>query len=411
MRPVTAKKHSTTHIRTFLSRLLIFTVGWGFGWAMHIWWGTAPAQLAQPFFSAPSKFANAIAPTVDTVPAVVRDDPVDSIALLLQRNEFERVVGRYESFQAQTEVVAAADTRTQILSYARRLTAERRFSLAEQLLQRFLVAAYRDVEARVLLAETYRGQDDFHAAIDQYYEARGYAYRPERLQRISARIRSVVAELTEVLKRNNDNLALLALYQHLTQTEPDYAPWFIGLATAQLAVNDKEAARRSLLLVLQDPNVGTRAQMMLAKLSPVPIEPQNPEPQISAAEVTGIPLQRYGNNFVVGASPARGLDIQLLIDTGASLTIFTPDVLKQRGIRYQDTGRTGIFNTANGRVQAPIYILDSLTVGDWQVKQLEIGILDLGSQSGINGLLGMNFLSHFQFFIDQNEAVLRLSII
>ncbi len=49
-------------------------------------------------------------------------------------------------------------------------------------------------------------------------------------------------------------------------------------------------------------------------------------------------------------------------------------------------------------------------MGDWQVSQLEIGVLELGGSSAIDGLLGMNFLRHFQFFIDQNEAMLRLSI-
>ena len=114
---------------------------------------------------------------------------------------------------------------------------------------------------------------------------------------------------------------------------------------------------------------------------------------------------RYGGI----ARPARGRSVRLLIDTGASLTIFTPAVLEQRGIRYLDTGRTGVFNTANGRVQAPIYKLDSLSVGDWYVKHLEIGVLDLGSRADVDGLLGMNFLRHFRFFIDQNEAVLRLA--
>ncbi len=85
-------------------------------------------------------------------------------------------------------------------------------------------------------------------------------------------------------------------------------------------------------------------------------------------------------------------------------------MLEQRGIRYQDTGRTGVFNTANGLVRAPVYKLDALLVGDWQVSQLEIGVLDLGGSPAIDGLLGMNFLRHFQFFIDQNEALLRLSI-
>ena len=60
--------------------------------------------------------------------------------------------------------------------------------------------------------------------------------------------------------------------------------------------------------------------------------------------------------------------------------------------------------TAYRDVEAPVYKLDSLAVGDWQVNQLEIGVPGLGSQLGVDGLPGMNFLNHFQFFIDQNEA-------
>ena len=44
------------------------------------------------------------------------------------------------------------------------------------------------------------------------------------------------------------------------------------------------------------------------------------------------------------------------------------------------------------------------------VNNLETGVLDLAGQTGIDGLLGMNFLRHFRFFIDQNESELRLSI-
>jgi clan AA aspartic protease (TIGR02281 family) len=176
----------------------------------------------------------------------------------------------------------------------------------------------------------------------------------------------------------------------------------MGLAATQLALEDKAAARRSLLLVSQDPGVGAQAQALLAELDPT-------EPWDVAAEVVGIPLHRSGNHFIVDARPAHGRSIRLLIDTGASLTIFTPDVLEQRGIDYQDTGRTGVFNTANGPVRAPIYTLASLSVGDWYVNSLEIGVLDLGSRSGVDGLLGMNFLNHFRFFIDQNEAMLRLA--
>ena len=388
--------------------LLILMAGWGLGWYSYNYWGTDPNQSAQsviPAASDPVDLEETAAVFIPTAPG-----HGDNIASLLQNNEYEAVLERYESLQLQAGEAAVADARTQILSHARRLIEDRRFSVAEELLQGFLVAAYRDVEARILLAAAYRGQEEYLAAIDQLYEARGYAYRPAMLARITARIRSMVAELRQSLKNNDDQSALLALYQHLIQVEPDHAPWFMGLATTQLALDDKEAARRSLLLVAQDPDVGAQAQVMLSELTITLAELHDAEPQVSVTEVVGIPLHRNGNHFIVDARPASGGKIRLLIDTGASMTMLTPDVLEQRGVHYQDTGRTGVFNTANGRIRAPIYKLSSLTVGDWSVNQLEIGVLDLSGGSNIDGLLGMNFLRHFQFFIDQNEALLRLSV-
>ena len=395
-------------MRKLIAGLLIFTAGWGLSWFTYVYSGNNQLPSERSVILAPTNAINFSQPKAE-----LRSTPsghVDDITRLLQHYEFEAAVERYESAQVQAGDVVATEARMQILSYARQLIAESRFSLAERLLQRFLQAAYRDVEARILLAQVYLGEQDFHAAIDQFYEVKGYAYRPVMLQRISSHIRSMVTELDSSLKQSNDQNALLALYQHLAQLEPDYAPWFIGLAQAQLALDDKAAARRSLLLVSQDADVGAQAQAMLSELTIVLARENSSTSQISLTEVVGIPLHRSGNNFIVDAIPANGQSIRLLIDTGASLTILTPDVLEQYGIAYQNTGRSGVFNTANGRVRAPIYKLDSLSVGDWQVNQLEIGVLDLSGGSNINGLLGMNFLRHFQFFIDQNEALLRLSV-
>jgi clan AA aspartic protease (TIGR02281 family) len=394
-------------MRKLFFGLLILLTGWGLGWLTSHYRGLDPQQSARsPATVTPTPAYPEGAAGIDA-PAL-RVHTVDT-ALLLQRNEFAAVLERYESLQAQGDEAAVAHARAQILAHARQLIVGQRFSLAEQLLQRFLVAAYRDVEARVLLAEVYQGQQGLPAAIDQLYEARGYAWRPAMLRNITARIRSMVAGLKQTLQRNDDQHALLALYQHLVELEPDHAPWFMELAAAQLALDDKEAARNTLLLVAQDPDVGTRARAMLSELSVAFAQAQGAGAGDAASQVAGIPLTRSGNHFIVDARPDGGRSMQLLIDTGASLTIFTPEVLAQGGIRYRDTGRTAVFNTANGQVRAPVYTLDSLAIGDWQVSQIDIGVLDLGDRAGVDGLLGMNFLSHFRFFIDQNQAVLRLS--
>lgn len=394
-------------MRNLVAGLLVLVTGWGLGWYTYQHLGTDPDPSAQSLIPAASKPAG---PEAEAVFTPTLPGQEDDLASRLQRNEFEAALERYESLQDQADDAAVAAARMQILVHASQLIEDHRFTEAEQLLQGLLVAAYRDVEARILLAAAYRGQQEISAAIDQLYEARGYAYRPAMLQRITARIRSMVAELAQTLQRNNDQSALLDLYQRLVQLEPDHAPWFMKLAAAQLALDDKAAARRSLLLVSQDPDVGAQAQVLLAELDLALARMQDTEPVEATTGIVGIPLHRSGNHYLVDARPARGRSIRLLIDTGASLTIVTPEVLEQRGIRYRDTGRIRVFNTANGTVRAPVYKLDSLSVGGWYVNDLEVGVLDLGGNRGMDGLLGMNFLNNFQFFIDQNEAVLRLSV-
>lgn len=393
-------------LSSFFVALLMLLAGWWLGWYTHDRFAGQPEHIV---IREPAHAPRTVMPQ----PAV-SDAPVaasaraGTLADLPVRHDYSAALERYALLQQESSELAMT-AREEILDIARGLIDSQRYELAEELLQQFLVMAHRDVAARMLLAEVYHGQGDVRTAIDQLYEARGYAYRPVMLQRITARIRDYVAGLVQTLSRSQDHAALLLLYQHLVQQEPDYAPYFMGLADTQLVLDDLEAARRSLSLVAQDPVVGVRAQTLLAEINLALAERQEFDGGDEAAAVLGIPLQRSGNHFIVEGRPGGSHSVQLLIDTGASLTIFTPDVFERHGIRYRDTGRTRVFQTANGPVRAPVYRLAALAIGDWQVNELDIGVLDLGRNATIDGLLGMNFLSHFQFFIDQNESVLMLT--
>ena len=383
--------------------LIPLAMGLILGWFAHGLYKNEPIKQ-QATTLAPFAHAD-VSTTTSTLKKAPSTDVFDLIRQLLQRSAYFEVIEQYELLQASNDASQIEQARNQILKHAQQLVNAENYVAASQLLQRFLVASYRDSEARMLLAETYSHQQDYLAAIEQLYELRGIAFKPEDLERIKQRSHHAAYRQAELYRKNGDNTGLLNLFQNLTQKEPDHASWFIELAIAQLAVDDIEAAQYSLVLVISDPEVGEQAQTMLNKLQVSTGDKQKVDTTPQTSDITDIPLKRLGHSFLVEASSGNNENLQLLIDTGASMTILSPDVLQQ-GLDYQDTGHTRVFATANGTVRAPIYILQSLTVGEWQVEQIEVGVLEL---KGMDGLLGMNFLKHFRFFIDQHAYMLRLS--
>jgi hypothetical protein len=56
------------------------------------------------------------------------------------------------------------------------------------------------------------------------------------------------------------------------------------------------------------------------------------------------------------------------------------------------------------------YQIDALAVGQELVWDLPIAIVPLGTETGlIDGLIGMDFLGHFNFNIDQGNQELKLT--
>ena len=64
---------------------------------------------------------------------------------------------------------------------------------------------------------------------------------------------------------------------------------------------------------------------------------------------------------------------------------------------------------AAGRVDGHVTRAGSLTLGTLVMEDIEIAELELPSLNNADGLLGMNFLRQFRFFLDQDQQVLRLS--
>ncbi len=331
---------------------------------------------------------------------------------LLKRHKFEAAISLYESLQQDNDVASMDAAKKIIFSFIRQLIAQQNYKLSKKLLSHYLLAFNRDVDARLLMVEADYRAMKYQMAIDSLYLAKGHAFREDVIEGIANKTRLIVNKQADVFKNNNQYTELLALYEMLTQLEADYAPYFIGLAEAQILLGNIDAAKNNLQMLLDDVDVGHQASLMLAKLQPKVAAPETfddvEEEEQEASP--GIALFRRGNNYFIDTYPNGDDAIRMLIDTGASLTVLTPAALKKHRVKYKDTGEVRVFSTANGLVEAPIYQLEYLLVGDWRVDNIAIAVLEMQNDGSSEGLLGMNFLQHFQFFIDQKNKLLHLSL-
>jgi predicted aspartyl protease len=98
-----------------------------------------------------------------------------------------------------------------------------------------------------------------------------------------------------------------------------------------------------------------------------------------------------------------------MVDTGSQLTVVDPALASQLGLKLQ--GTVGLVATAN-YLQASVAVLDTLEVGSHVVERATVAVQDLrqiqAADSRIRGVLGENFLAHFDLLIDYQHKLLCL---
>ena len=387
-----------------------FALGWVLSWLYHDS-STDPGQIesvdpvVQPQ-QAPVETLSVL-PSSAVHESAESNPPVPTVSLLdvtrerLRRGEFEVVMASYPDVQSQLPDNDAARHRRIIVDHARSLIGSGLSADARFLLQLYLGYEYRDVPALLLLAEIHQAAGNDLAAIEILFQAKSYAYLSNSIEQVDQAIRSAVRAYDSELLTRNDYIARLDLYRRLTELEPEYSLHFIGLAETYLVLGNAVDARRTLALTQHDSSVLAQARDIERRI----------DANLAMARhySAGISLQPMGNQYLVGAVLNNAHNASLLLDTGASLSIISAAKLQSLGIPYQSSGKSAWFSTAGGRVQAPIVTLQSLALDDMVVENIEVGVISELDGAPFDGLLGMNYLRHFEFFIDQNERTLQLS--
>ncbi|MBE0456667.1 TIGR02281 family clan AA aspartic protease [Pseudoalteromonas sp. KG3] len=117
-----------------------------------------------------------------------------------------------------------------------------------------------------------------------------------------------------------------------------------------------------------------------------------------------IPLEKRGAHYLIDITINNDVNTQLMIDTGASFTVLPKQLLESLYPQPKYINNMSV-NTANGQVNAEHYRVDTIKIGQQILHDFDI--LVINNHSGY-GLLGMNFLQHFKFNINQLDNQLEL---
>jgi predicted aspartyl protease len=107
-------------------------------------------------------------------------------------------------------------------------------------------------------------------------------------------------------------------------------------------------------------------------------------------------------------SPTQRLRAILLLDTGSSITTLTLSAMYRLGMDPQNPDERRITHVWGGVHETPILIMPRLRVFGQERCNIEVACGDLPPAIKLDGVLGLNFLQHFDLRINFREAYIEL---
>jgi clan AA aspartic protease (TIGR02281 family) len=241
-----------------------------------------------------------------------------------------------------------------------------------------------------------------------YYQLQSRPLSEEQHNKVSERISETTLPNLEKLMQSEAWDIVERFAEPLLQFEPDNERFLLILAEAYAQRQEPSLMEQTFSRVTYRDDLDKefkRIRSLVRYDSPR----QSKQGQQNKNVSRGIALLQTGNHYIVRAFLDNSSELDLLIDTGASTTAITHQRFRRlyKKHRPELIGRFPI-NTANGQVNAPIFRFSSLTIDDFQVNNFAVIVLPDRSNLESDGLLGMNFLRHYDFRIDQRSSELFL---
>ncbi len=135
----------------------------------------------------------------------------------------------------------------------------------------------------------------------------------------------------------------------------------------------------------------------------VEIQPPEPRPTRDNDETIVLPVAGSGSSLKVdvGVQGAQGrATLPVLFDTGATFTTLDRAALTELGVSVPTDAPTAEFQTANGRMSAPLVLLPRIWLGERAIDHVTVAVCEACAQNGTVGLLGLNVTGQFQVTVN-----------
>ena len=107
------------------------------------------------------------------------------------------------------------------------------------------------------------------------------------------------------------------------------------------------------------------------------------------------------------AGPKRGSRCRFVLDTGCVTTLVTPETIDRLGYSSRDGEHTATVTTALGREPGYLLRVARFIAFGHSFDDFRVNVHDLADASGIDGLLGLDFLRRFNYEIRSKEGRIR----
>lgn len=247
------------------------------------------------------------------------------------------------------------------------------------------------------LGELHWAQQDYEDALTLFYQALPMSTNDTWVSQQRTALNTLIMQYFQKLHEQSRWKNIQQFFSQVISLDDTNVHYQLIFAESLFQLQQFNESKIWLVPLTTDPQVGIRAQQLLAK-----IESRN-TPKLA------IPLQRIGEQYLVSVF-VDNHPITLLIDTGASISLLTESKYQQMlnattPIFIRDTS----LQTAGGTLNAPVYQYEKIEIAGITREKPHFVVVELEQMRQFDGLLGMDFFKSYHFIIDQQNNQLLLS--